>query len=192
MGAHSVPGHHPGRAATVTAGVAAALVTTATTGMLTGGTALASDGDGGSGHHHHHGEKSRSHGADAEQTSESADGFAQQTLCDVLGDVDLGGHGSCSSDDGDTPRHSGSDDSDTDADDDQASGLFGSTFPGQGGGEQTSSSGSHAAPAPAPEPAPKPTSSVPDRPTVQPIVAQPAGAAPAPAAPQVVPIAHGG
>ena len=170
MGAHSAAGHHPGRTATVTAGVAAALVTTATTGVLTGGTALASDGHGGSGHHHHS-EDSRSSQGDPDQDSDSSGGFAQQTLCDVLGDVDLGGNGSCSSDDSDSSGHADSDDAD-DSDDsgDDSSGFFGSSFPGQGG-EQSSSSGAHAAPAPqpAPKPAPKPASSVPNDTTVQPI-----------------------
>ena len=95
MGAHSAPGHHPGHTVTAAAGVAAVLVTTATTGVLAGGTAFATDGSDGPARGHSHGGHSRgSHGhhdvdeSDG-QVADSADVLASQTLCDVLGDVQL-------------------------------------------------------------------------------------------------------
>jgi hypothetical protein len=187
MGAHSASGHLPVRAATATAGIAAAVVTTATTGLLAGGTAFATDGHGGSGHSHDGGHSgSGSHGTqrvDEEQASDGAPGFAEQTLCDVLGDVDLGGNGSCSSDDGGYSSHrssshqasaqqdAGGTQDDSDGDTDGGSGLLGSAFPGGHGGAPDQASAPQ--PAPAPMPAPRPTSSVPDKPTVQPITAAP-------------------
>ncbi|HEY2224762.1 hypothetical protein [Actinomycetospora sp.] len=203
MGAHTAPGHHPGRTATATAGVAVALVTTAT-GVLTGGTALASEGHAGSGHsgHSHDGQDSRSDHGDfqdaATERVDGAHGFAQQTLCDVLGDVDLGG--SCSSDDGgrtsqssssdDGSDSSGSDFSDSDSsrsdssasdsDHDSSSGLFGSSFPGQTGSSSTHQATPAPAPKQAPKPAPKPTSIVPNKTTVQPIAGQAPAAGSAP------------
>src|ERR1700759_3832889 len=87
MGAHSAAGHVPARTVTAAAGLAAALVTTATTGVLVGGTALASEGSGGSGSH---GGSGHSHGHDGSRgdddySEQAADpGLAGQTLCDVF------------------------------------------------------------------------------------------------------------
>jgi hypothetical protein len=152
MGAHSATGHGSTRTVTAAAGLAAALVTTAATGLLTGGTAFATDGwdAHGSGHSHRHGSDS---GWDAERTSDSDRGLASQTWCDALGDVDLGDDYSC---DG------SSDDS---GDDDAATASSAAA----------TSSRAAAPTSPAPAPAPRPTSSVPDHPTVQPIVAPPSG-----------------
>lgn len=199
MGAHTAPGHQLGRTATATAGVAAALVTTATTGVLTGGTALASDGHGGSGHHH--GESHGSHrdavGSDPDEVGGSADALAEQTLCDVLGDVDLSGSGSCSSDDdehsseytGDAAR-SGHDGGSTGLFDQAASarGRDGTTSEAADTSSSSSSQPQQDQPAPRPTQPPPAASSVPDRTTVQPITPQPSGSGPAPAQQGVVPI----
>ena len=175
MGAHSASGHLPGSRITATAGIAAAVVTTATTGVLAGGTAFATDGHGGSGHSHA-GERASSEHHGAEQASSASAGFAEQTLCDVLGDVDLGGNGSCSSDDGGTqqPSSDRSDGNDGSDGDSAASspGLFGSRSPDRSG-QQTSAPDSAPQAAPTSRPASRPTSSVPDKPTVQPITAAP-------------------
>jgi hypothetical protein len=159
MGAHSATGHGSTRTVTAAAGLAAALVTTAATGLLTGGTAFATDGwdAHGSGHSHSHGSDS---GWDAERTSDSDRGLASQTWCDALGDVDLGDDYSC---DG------SSDDS---GDDDAATASSAAATSSRAA---ATSSHAVAATSPAPAPAPRPTSSVPDHPTVQPIVAPPSG-----------------
>jgi hypothetical protein len=171
MGAHSATGHRSARTATAAAGLAAALVTTAATGLLTGGTALATDGSGhgGSGHGGH----SRGHGARSSDgwdtgwdTDDAGSGLAAQTWCDVMGDIGSGGDDACAS--GDPSDASGSD----------ASGAAVS-------GATVSNAAAPAAAAPAsaaPAPRPRPTSSVPDHPTIQPIVAPSGGR-------KVVPIA---
>jgi hypothetical protein len=161
MGAHSAAGHGSRRTVTATAGLAAALVTTAATGLLTGGTALATDGSGhdGSGHSHSHGSaggQDTGWDADGEQGVDADGGLDAQAWCDVLGDVDLGDRSACASSDGSSDA-SGSGDS------------------------ATAAVAKPAAPAPAPKP--RPTSSVPDHPTIQPIVAPASGR-------RVVPIAH--
>ncbi len=173
MGAHTAVGPGSRRTATAAAGMAVALVTTAATGLLTGGTALATDGSGhggsglgGSGHSPSDG--SRSSGgwdtgwdSDAEQASER--GGAVPAWCDVLGDVDLGDRSACASDDGSSD---------------------GSGY-GSSDGMATANQAA-ATPAPAaPTPKPRATSSVPDHPTVQPIVAPASGR-------KVVPIASTG
>ncbi|MCD2193791.1 hypothetical protein LQ327_10430 [Actinomycetospora endophytica] len=205
MGAHSASGHHPVRTATATAGVAAALVTTAT-GVLSGGTALASESHGSSGHTHEghgsHSDRGGFWGSDDDiADADPGSGFAQQTLCDVLDGVDLG---NCSSGGGHSSHAKSSDDSGSSDSPDgvsgndtpPSSGLLGSAFPGQSG-EQPKPSSSQASPqssapaAQAPKPAPKPTSSVPNRSTVQPITGPSSGAGQAPPAKQVVPIANG-
>jgi hypothetical protein len=171
MGAHSAAGHGSRRTVTATAGLAAALVTTAATGLLTGGTALATDGwddsggHGGSGHSHGHGHSSHARGgADSDAATAAASGVTAQAWCDVMDDVDLGDDYSCTSDDG------SSDDGSSDASADAA----------------TASTAAATTPAPAtPAPRPRPTSSVPDHPTIQPIVAPPSGR-------KVVPIAAAG
>jgi hypothetical protein len=170
MGAHSAAGHGSRRTVTATAGVAAALLTTAATGLLTGGTALATDGwdgsgssadHGGSGHAHGHGHSSHPQaGRDSDSASTAGSGLAAQAWCDVMGDVDLGDGYSCASD---GPSDGSGSADDTTADD------------------ATASNAAATAPA-APAPKPRPTSSVPDHPTVQPIVAPPSGR-------KVVPIA---
>ncbi|HEY2192620.1 MAG TPA: hypothetical protein VGH76_10015 [Actinomycetospora sp.] len=149
MGAHSVPGHHPGHTLTAAAGVAAALVTTATTGVLTGGTALATDGSNGPGHGHSH-----RHQDDSDyQVDGSDDTIASQPLCDVLGDVPLGVGVSC-------PGGSPGGDSSSGQDQQSASS---SDQHVQGASVQRAS----ASPAPAaPAPAPKPGSAVPAKPQV--------------------------
>ena len=167
MGAHSATGHGPRRTVTATAGLAAALVTTAATGLLTGGTALATGGGEGSGghgwgHSHGHGHSSRTE-ADTDPASTAGSGLAAQAWCDVMGDVDLGDGYSCTSDDGSS------------ADSGSADGA---------GSAHGASDASAPAPA-APAPTPRPTSSVPDHPTIQPIVAPPGGR-------KVVPIAAAG
>jgi hypothetical protein len=171
MGAHSAAGHGSRRTVTAAAGLTAALVTTAATGLLTGGTALATDGSGHGGSGHSHGHGSRSSGgwatgwdSGAEQASDR--GRTAQAWCDVLGDVDLGDGSACASDDGssDASGH------DNDSSDDSSH-------------DATTVSQAAATPAPAaPAPKPRPTSSVPDHPTVQPIVAPASGR-------KVVPIA---
>jgi hypothetical protein len=170
MGAHSTVGYGSGRTVTATAGMAAVLVTTAATGLLTGGTALATDGSGhgGSGHSQGHGHRSSSGSdtgwdSDAEQASER--GRTAQAWCDVLGDVDLGDGSACASGDGSSDAYGSGGDSSDDA---------------------TTASQVAASPAPAaPAPKPRPTSSVPDHPTIQPIVAPASGR-------KVVPIASTG
>ena len=170
MGAHSATGHGPRRTVTATAGLAAALVTTAATGLLTGGTALATGGGEGSGghgwgHSHGHGHSSRTE-AETDPASTAGSGLAAQAWCDVMGDVDLGDGYSCTSDDGSSD------------DDAAASTVTASTA--------TASTAAATTPAPAnPAPTPRRTSSVPDHPTIQPIVAPPGGRA-------VVPIAAAG
>lgn len=177
MGAHTASGHLPGRTATATAGIAAAVVTTATTGVLTGGTALATDGHGGHVHSHDGGHSRSEHRdvtqVDEEQVSDPGHGLAEQTLCEVLGDVDLGG--SCSTDGQQTSQHSSTRESDDQNSGHPSSGLLGSAFPGRSGPQARTPQTHRTAPAPQPaaKPAPKPTSSVPDKPTVQPITAQP-------------------
>jgi hypothetical protein len=181
MGAHSAAGHGSRRTVTATAGLAAALVTTAATGLLTGGTALATDGwdgsggHGGSGHSHGHGHSSHTRaGAGSDGASTAGSGLGAQAWCDVMGDVDLGDDYSCASDDGS---------SDASADDATASTATASTTTAS---TTTASTAAAATPAPAtPAPKPRPTSSVPDHPTIQPIVAPPSGR-------KVVPIAAAG
>lgn len=150
MGAHSVDGHLPVRTVTAAAGMAAALVTTAATGLLTGGTALATDGSDGPGHGHGH----RHHHA-ADDRGGEADALASQTLCDVLGDVPLGVGMSCSS---------GSSDASGDAD---------SSGPGDDGpapADPGASTGVQQVSAPAPAaPKPRPTSKVPAQSQLLPI-----------------------
>jgi len=174
MGAHSATGHGPRRTVTATAGLAAALVTTAATGLLTGGTALATGGGEGSGghgwgHSHGHGHSSRTE-AETDPASTAGSGLAAQAWCDVMGDVDLGDGYSCTSDDGSS-------------DDAAASTATASTATAS---TATASTAAATTPAPAnPAPTPRRTSSVPDHPTIQPIVAPPGGRA-------VVPIAAAG
>jgi hypothetical protein len=163
MGAHSLAGTGSRRTATATAGLAVALLTTAATGLLTGGTALATEAHGGSGH----GGSGHAHGHsdgwddDAERTADPAEGFSAQDWCDVLGNVDLGDQDACDGSSGD------------------GSSGDGSSF------DAATARTAAATPAPAaPAPQPRPTSSVPDHPTVQPIVAPSGGA-------RVVPIASG-
>ena len=159
MGAHSAGGQGSARTVTAAAGLAAALVTSAATGLLTGGTAFATDGwdAHGSGHSHGHGHGSGS-GWDSDGTSDADRGVASQTWCDALGDVDLGDDYSCD----------GS--SDASEDDDATSSHAAAT---------TSHAAATTRPAattsPASAPAPRPASSVPDHPTVQAIVAPPSG-----------------
>lgn len=160
MGAHSAAGPGSRRTVTATAGLAAALVTTAATGLVTGGTALATDGSGHGGSSHSHGRGSSAGwdtgwDSEGEQGVETAGGPAAQAWCDVLGDVDLGDRSACAAADGSSDA-SGSADSATHA-------------------------AARTKPA-APAPKPRPTSSVPDHPTIQPIVAPASGR-------RVVPIA---
>lgn len=144
MGAHSVPGHHPGRTLTAAAGVAAALVTTATTGLLTGGTALATDGPG---HGHAHGHSHRHQDADdSDYQDDSANTLASQTLCDMLGDVPVGAP---------CPATTSGDGSSSGQD--QQSGPSSDQHVQVASVQQASAS-------PAPAPAPKPTSAVPAEP----------------------------
>jgi hypothetical protein len=150
MGAHSATGHGSARTVTAAAGLAAALVTTAATGLLTGGTAFATDGwdAHGSGHSHGHGSDS---GRDSDGTWDSGRGGASQTWCDALGDVDLGDDYAC--------------DGSSDASGDDATAPHAAA----------TTSNAAATMSPAPAPAPRRTSSVPDHPTVQPIVAPASG-----------------
>jgi hypothetical protein len=167
MGAHSAAGPGSRRTITATAGLAAALVTTAATGLLTGGTALATDGSGhgGSGHAHSHGHGSSGDwdtgwntgwDSDGEQGPDADGGLGAQAWCDVLGDVDLGDRSACAADGGSSDA--------------------------SGPGDSAANAAATTAPA-APAPKPRPTSSVPDHPTIQPIVAPASGR-------RVVPIAH--
>ena len=167
MGAHSAAGHGSRRTGTATAGLAGVLATTAATGLLTGGTALATDGwdgsggHGGSGHSHGHGHASHGRGSgDSDAASTAGSGLAAQAWCDVMGDADLGDDYSCTADD----------DSSTSGSADDA----------------TVATAAATSPVPAaPAPRPRPTSSVPDHPTIQPIVAPSSGR-------KVVPIATTG
>jgi hypothetical protein len=152
MGAHSTPGHHPARTVTAAVGVTAALVTTATTGLLTGGTALASDGSGGPGHSHGHSHRYQDADDSDYQGDDSADTGAPQTLCDVLGDVPLGVGVSC-------PGGASGDDSSSGQD--QQSGSSSGAGVRNASVQQASAPPAPAAPAPA---APKPTSAVPAQP----------------------------
>jgi hypothetical protein len=159
MGAHSAVGPGPTRAVTTAAGLAAALATTAATGLLTGGTALATDGSGTAGHAHGHGwGSSDERDTDGGRTAPNV-ASATQAWCDVFGDDDRGDDGfSCD--------------------------------PGDGSSDDSGPAGDAAtAAAPTTPPAPHARSSVPDHPTVQPIVAPPASAS---AGKRVVPIAATG
>ena len=150
MGAHSATGHRSARTVTAAAGLAAALVTTAATGLLTGGTALATDGSGhgsghgGSGQSHDHGSRS----SDGWDTGDVGSGLAAQTWCDVMGDIGSGDDDAC---------------------------VAGDPSGADASGATVSNAAVTAVPAAAPAPRPRPTSSVPDHPTIQPIVAPPGG-----------------